>query len=375
MNILVNTRLLLSGKLEGIGWFTYENLKRITNKHPEHQFYFLFDRTYSKEFIFAENVVPVVAGPPTRHPVLWWFWFEWVVPRIIRKYKIDLFVSPDGYLSLSAKVKTLLVIHDINFIHRPQDLPFLTGKYYNYFTPKFARKATRIATVSEYSKQDIATSYAVSADKIDVVYNGANVIYKPLTVDEKQAIRMEHTAGNPYFIFIGALHPRKNVARLLQAFDKFKEEFQSPFKLVIVGEKMFKSEDIQNSYQSMKHSDEVVFSGRLAPEILRNLLSSALALTFVPYFEGFGIPIVEAFNCDTPVITSNLTSMPEVAADAALLVDPFSVEDIKNAMLKMASDEKLRDDLIEKGRIRRQDFSWDKTSEKLWVSMMKTVEK
>ncbi|MCF8371100.1 MAG: glycosyltransferase family 4 protein [Bacteroidales bacterium] len=374
MNILVNTRLLLSGKLEGIGWFTYENLKQITNKHPEHRFYFLFDRSYSKEFIFSENVVPIVAGPPTRHPVLWWFWFEWVVPRIIHKHKIDLFLSPDGYLSLSANVKTLLVIHDINFIHRPQDLPFLTGKYYNYFTPKFARKATRIATVSEYSKQDIATSYAVSPNKIDVVYNGANIIYQPLTADEQQGIRQEYTAGDPYFIFVGALHPRKNVARLLQAFDQFKEEFQSPFKLVIVGEKMFKSEDIHNSYQSMKHSDEVVFSGRLTPEILRNLLASAVALTFVPYFEGFGIPIVEAFYCDTPVITSNLTSMPEVAADAALLVDPLSVDDIKNAMLKMASDEELRENLIEKGRIRRQDFSWDKTSEKLWGSMMKVAE-
>lgn len=374
MKILVNTRLLLSGKLEGIGWFTYENLKRITTVHPEHQFFFLFDRPFSEAFIFADNVTPIVAGPPTRHPVLWYVWFEFVVPRIIRNYKIDLFVSPDGYLSLTAKVKSLIVIHDINFIHRPQDLPLLVGWYYNYFTPKFARKATRIATVSEYSKQDIASNYGVSPHKIDVVYNGANLNYKPISEEGKLIVRQEYTDDDPYFIFIGALHPRKNVARLLQAFDAFREEYQYSFKLVVVGEKMFKSKEISSHYQKMKHSGDVIFSGRLEPEVLHQLLASALALVFVPYFEGFGIPILEAFYCDTPVITSNLTSMPEVASDAALLVDPFSVDAIKNAMLKMASDEGLRNYLIEKGQARRQDFSWDKSSEKLWGSMMKVIE-
>ncbi|MEA3444599.1 MAG: glycosyltransferase family 1 protein [Bacteroidota bacterium] len=374
MNILVNTRLLLKDKLEGIGWFTFENLKRITRKHPEHSFFFLYDRPFSNEFIFAENITPIVAGPPTRHPVLWYFWFEWVIPRIIRKYKIDIFISPDGYLSLSAKVKTLLVIHDINFIHRPQDLPYLIGKYYNYFTPKFAGKATRIATVSEYSKQDIVYNYAISRDKIDVVYNGANPNYKPVAENIKTEIRNEYSNGSPYFIFIGALHPRKNVTRLLQAFDKFKEESTSECKLIIVGEKMFKSGEISECFQKMKHAGEVIFTGRLEPDTLNKVLASALALTFVPYFEGFGIPILEAFYCDTPVITSNKTSMPEVAANAALFVDPFSVDSIKNAMLKIYSDKKLRTELIERGRIRRHYFSWEKTSEKLWDSILRTVE-
>src|SRR5512139_2040469 len=101
MRIAVNTRLLIKDKLEGIGWFTYETLKRITRKHPEHEFIFLFDRPFDKEFIFAQNIIPVIITPEARHPILWYLWFEYSVPRALKKYKADIFLSPDGYLSLS----------------------------------------------------------------------------------------------------------------------------------------------------------------------------------------------------------------------------------------------------------------------------------
>ena len=123
MKIAVNTRLLLKDKLEGIGWFTYENLKRITAEHPEHQFLFLFDRKYHEDFIFSSNVTPVVCGLPTRHPYLWKLWFDYTVPKVLKKQKADLFLSTDGFLSLKTNVKSLPVIHDINFVHNPNDLP------------------------------------------------------------------------------------------------------------------------------------------------------------------------------------------------------------------------------------------------------------
>jgi glycosyltransferase involved in cell wall biosynthesis len=117
----------------------------------------------------------------------------------------------------------------------------------------------------------------------------------------------------------------------------------------------------------------VVFTGRLSPKKLRNLYGSALALTFVPYFEGFGIPIIEAMNCETVVITSNVTSMPEVAEDAALYVNPLSINSIADAMIKIYENNDLRNELIEKGKIQRQRFSWDKTAEKFWNSIEKVI--
>ena len=373
MEIVVNTRLLLPDKLEGIGWFSYETLKRITVAHPEHHFIFLFDRHFDEHFLFSDNVTPLIISPQARHPFLFYWWFEFSVASILNKLKPDLFLSPDGYLSLNAKCKQLAVIHDLNFEHYPKDLSFLVRNYYKYFFPRFAKKATRIATVSEYSKQDIVKQYGIAEAKIDVVYNGCNTLYTPIDNALQKATKEKYSAGNDYFLFVGALHPRKNISRLFEAFDQFKNTQPGDTKLVIVGVKYYWTAEIKRSYINMKHKKDVVFTGRLTTEELKNVLASALALTYVPYFEGFGIPIIEAMHCDTPVITSNITSMPEVAQDAALLVDPFSVDSIANGMLTMYKDENLRNALIEKGRKRCRDFSWDKTADLLWKSMEKAM--
>lgn len=367
MKIAVNTRLLLKDRLEGIGWFTFESLKRITQNHPEHEFIFIFDRKYSDEFIFSKNITPVVTGPQARHPFLFYTWFEYSVPRVIKKHKADLFLSTDGFSTLSTKVPVVDVIHDINFAHYPKDLPYLSSKYYNYYFPKFARSATRIATVSEYSKLDMIKTWGIEPEKIDVVYNGSNSFYRPLQHNEIVNTKAKYTTGKDYFIFIGALHPRKNVSRLLQAFDTFKKSSGSDMKLLIVGRKMFKTAEMQHAFSSMKYKDEVVFTGRLSPDELCLVLGSAFALTFVPYFEGFGIPLVEAMNCDVPVITSNITSMPEISGNAALHVDPFSVDSISKGMLEITGNTEKRLKLIVEARVQREKFSWDKTAEKLWL--------
>jgi glycosyltransferase involved in cell wall biosynthesis len=373
MEIVVNTRLLLKNKLEGIGWFSYETLKRITVAHPDDHFIFLFDRDFDEDFIFSDNVTPLILSPPARHPFLFYWWFEFSVANFLNKYNPDLFLSPDGYLSLKAKCKQLAIMHDLNFEHYPNDLPFLVRKYYKHFFPKFAHKALRIATVSEFSKNDIIKTYNISPSKIDVIYNGCNKLYEPINEELKKHTRHKFSAGCDYFLFIGALHPRKNISRLFEAFDKFKNIQSSTIKMVVVGEKYYWTSDIKHTYINMQHKNDVVFTGRLSPEELKNVIGSAIAMTYVPYFEGFGIPILEAMNCDVPVITSNVTSMPEVAQDAALLVDPFSVESIANAMLYIYKDEDMRNVLIEKGRKRRLDFSWDKTAAALWESIERTA--
>lgn len=369
MNIAVNTRLLLEGKLEGIGWFTKETLSRITRNHPEHRFIFIFDRPWSKEFIFSDNITPVILYPPTRHPVLWMIWFELQIPRILKKYKADLFFSPDGYLSLSTKVNQLAAIHDINFVHRPQDLPWLKAKYYNYFFPRFARKAKRIVTVSSFSKKDIHQTYRIAKDKIDVVYNGVNTLYAPTNKENQQLTKEKYTRGSEYFLFIGSLHPRKNIVGLLQAFDEFRASAESDVKLMIVGGSMFKTGEIEQTYQSMRFKGEVVFTGRISSEELHQILGASLALTFVPFFEGFGIPVIEAMSAGIPVISSNTTSLPEVGGDAVLYVDPFDVNQLAQAMARIHTDDRLRQSLIEAGFRQKEKFSWDKTAHLLWESI------
>lgn len=372
MKIAVNTRLILKNKLEGIGWVAYENLKRIVLQHPDVEFYFLFDREPDSSFIFADNVKPVVLFPQARHPFLYIIYFEFSVARVLRKIKPDLYLSTDGYLSLRSNIPQLAVFHDLGFEHFPNDFPRLALWHYKKFFPRFARKATRIITVSEFTKQDLCKCYNIPSEKVDVVYNGANEDFKPVSEETKKEIRDRYCGGFQYFMFVGSLHPRKNLARLFTAFDIFKKNTGSDVKLLIVGEKRWWTQPIEQAYNAMQHKEEVVFCGRLSAEDLHKVTASALASVYVSYFEGFGIPIVEAFRCDTPVITSNVSSMPEVAGDAALLIDPFNVDSIADAMARVL-DPAVREDLIQKGRVRRNDFSWDLAAEGWWDSIEKIV--
>jgi len=373
MIIAVNTRLLLKDRLEGIGWFSFETLKRITILHPEHTFLFLFDRPYDTGFIFSDNIIPLVIAPRSRHPILWYAWFEWSLPGLLSKHKASLFFSPDGYMPLNLKIPSIVVIHDINFHHRPGDLPLLSRFYYRKYFPLFAAHSDRILTVSEYSRKDIARSYGISPDKIDVVYNGVNQVFRPLQQEIISRVRNEYTGGLPYYVFVGSFHPRKNLARLMKAFNLFRDQSPEAYKLVIVGEKMFMSGDIDKTYATLKHKEDIVFTGRLSPEKLRDVLGASSGLTFVPLFEGFGIPLLEAMSCDIPILTSNVTSLPEIAGKSAIYCDPLDIHDISKGMLSLATQPDLRKALVSEGRTRRESFSWDLTADKVWKSLLKFI--
>lgn len=373
MLIAVNTRMLLKDRMEGIGYFTFECFKRITRLHPEYEFVFVFDRPYDPEFVFSDNITPVSVFPPARHPFLWYAWYEFSLPGLFRKIKPDLFVSNDGYVSLKAKVKTLAVIHDINFEHFRDDIPFFFRQYYRHFFPKYARRATRIATVSEYSREDIAKTYGVPAEKIDVVYNGAGDGFHPATQENIRQVRENLTGGTPFFLFIGAIHQRKNIARLLQAYDRFRSSEIHNHKLVLAGNRRWWTEEMEQAYAGMHYKDDVIFTGRISDERLQEITGAAFALVYVSVFEGFGIPVVEAFRSGIPVITSSVSSMPEIAGDAALLTDPYSIDSIVTAMHTMASDEKLRKELTNKGYQRASLFTWDRTAGLLWECMERTL--
>jgi glycosyltransferase involved in cell wall biosynthesis len=373
LKIVVNTRLLIHNKLDGIGWFSYQTLKRITQNNPDVHFVFLFDRDYNDEFIFSENITPIVIGPQARHPFLYYTWFHFSVKNLLNRMNPDLFLSPDGFLSPGAKCNQLPVIHDINFLHNPKDLKPLTSKYYNHFFPKYAKLGSRVATVSEYSKSDISKNYHINSDKIDVVYNGINEGFSPLSDPSQQIVREKFSNGKPYFLFVGSQSPRKNLNRLIAAFDLFKEKSKSDYKLVLVGAVYSSEGDVKRVIDKSKFKNDIVFAGRQPQEELEKIMASAFALTFVPYFEGFGIPIVEALQCETPVICSNTTSMPEIVGDAGLLVDPFDINSISNGMLELFSNSTIRNQLILNGKERKNMFSWDKSADLLWNSITKCV--
>lgn len=373
MRIAVNARLVLPGRMDGIGWFSYETIRRMAQAHPEHEFILFYDRRSATQSIVLPNVRPVVLPPPARHPVLWWCFFEVSVTLALRFYHADVFLSPDGWMPLHTRVPILSVLHDLNFEHADDNLRRSHQRYMKRFFPRFAARATRLATVSEYSKEDIVHTYNIGREKIDVVYDGAHTAYQPLSATRQQEVRDQYTEGAPYFIFIGTILKRKNLTNLLRAFDRFKLQTGAPHKLMVVGARYWWGSELQEVTEHLQFAHDVIFFGRADADTLALLLSSATGLAYVSLFEGFGIPILEAFYAETPVVTSNCTSMPEVAGEAALQVDPNDVEQIATALVDLAFQPQLRQSLIERGREQRRKFSWDRTSELLWNSLMKTL--
>ncbi|MBP9688348.1 MAG: glycosyltransferase family 4 protein [Bacteroidia bacterium] len=373
MRIAVNARFLLENKLEGIGRFTAETLQRITRNHPEHEFIFLFDRPYSKEFIFADNVIPVVLFPQARHPFLYFWFFNYAVTSALKKHKADIFLSTDGYLSLRTNVPQIAVIHDLAFIHFKQGINKLEYLYYNYFFPKYAKKAARIIAVSNYTKQDIVTQFNINPNKIDVVYNAPSNGFVPVSGEQKKQIQHQFSNGCDYFCYVGAMHPRKNIETLLQAFDQFKTSTQNNYKLVIVGRKAWHNKGIESTFINMQYQNDVIFTGRVSEHDLYNITAAAHAMVYIPFFEGFGLPIIEAMACDVPVITSNVTSMPEVAADAGILVSPNNVVEVSEAMIKLAENDNFYHQKKLASAKRKQDFSWDVSAQKLWDNIAQVL--
>lgn len=369
MRIAVNTRFLLKNQLEGIGWYTHEVLRRLVMRYPEHDFIFFFDRPYDPAFVFGPNVEAVVLFPPARHYVLWWWWFEIAVPRALRHYQAEVFLSFDGYCSLRTAVPTLMVTHDIAHVHYPEQIPKWARNYYHKYVPKYLNRADKIITVSNFVKQDIIRHYGVPADKVTIAGNGCKSAFKPIPAEQQIQIREKHTGGKPYFFFLGALHPRKNMERLIRAFSQFKERDKNQIQLLIGGRFAWKSTSIKEAWEQSRVKSDIHWLGYVPDNELPELLGSALALTYISLFEGFGVPLLEAMHAEIPIITSNVSSLPEVAGNAALLVDPRSETEIVAAMSSIATDEALRHQLITAGKTQRRKYNWDLTAKVIWEEL------
>jgi len=369
MRIGVNCRELLAHRMEGICRYINETTKRLVLSHPEDEFYFFFDRPYDEQFIYADNVTPVVIGPQARHPILWYLWFEHSLPAALKKYKIDVLYSGDTYLSLKTDVKTLLICHDLAYLHYPSHIRWSHLKYYRHYFPKFHNRADHIVCVSQYTKDDVVAKYGVDPSKVSVGYNATPPGFRGRSEAEKQGQRDIHADGKPYFIFVGSLHPRKNLVRLIKAFDRFKKESDHPHKLVLVGRFAWKNEELQATLHDITCADDIVMKGSIH-EGIQPIVGGSDGLFYISLFEGFGIPILEGFSSKVPVVTSTVSSMPEVAGDCAILVDPTDVKAISTAMERLAIDPPSSD-YLQRAADRAQTFTWQQTADHIYQQLQR----
>lgn len=373
MKIAVNTRFLIPGSLEGYGYYIHEIFRRITQDHPEHEFIFLYDKAVSASFPWTANIRSAVLGPRARHPLLWKWWYDIRLPSLLAKTKVDLLVSPDGFCSMRAPCPQVMVLHDLAYIHHPEFIPRSHLYYYRYAIPRCISKAQRIVTVSQFSEKDILAHFPGVAGKTRVIHNGVRDGFAPLSYERRQEVKSRISGGAEYFLYAGAIHPRKNIVNLLKAFSLFKKRQRSAMKLVIAGRLAWMSGEFTQKLTSYKYRDEVVITGYLDDAELVTVMASAYALVYPSFLEGFGMPVAEAMRAGVPVITSRHSAMEEIAAGAALLADPVDPASIAAQMMRLYKDESLRSELVEKGLGNSKRYNWDDAAAAFYDVMMEAA--
>lgn len=381
MHIAVTARFLLpGGHLEGLGRYTFEALRCLVQQQPGCTFHFLFDRAYDSRYLLAPNVVPHVLHPPARHPLLMLAWYEGAVGQWLRRHRPAVLLSPEGFTVLGTTVPRVMVLHDLAYLHRPQDTGWLMMRYYAYFLPRFTRAVEQLVTVSDATRQDVAQQFSLPAARILVAHNAPARHFAPQPAEAQTATRAQFSRGQPYFLFVGALQPRKNLLNLLRAFAQFKAEggaAAAPVRLLLVGRTAWKAGPVFELFRRLSPAVQaaVEFTGRVSEADLARLYAAGLATVYVPFFEGFGLPVVEAQASGCPVLTSSVSSLPEAAggAQAAVLCDPHAPAAIAEGLRRLASDEPLRAQLRAAGLVNAARFSWEHTARVLWQAVQQAL--
>jgi glycosyltransferase involved in cell wall biosynthesis len=256
-------------------------------------------------------------------------------------------------------------IHDLSFEHLPQTFKWRSRKQLRITVRRSAREAAQVIALSEYARDDIINTYGVKPGKVSVIPLAAPAHFRPI-LDEEELQRVRQTYGieGDYILSVGAIQPRKNLSRLVAAYSRLRRaraEGNLP-KLVLVGKCAWLYDETLRSIKELEVSDTVILTGYVPESDLPALYSGALAFVYPSYFEGFGLPPLEAMQCGTTVIVGDKTSLPEVVGDAGVLVDPFDVDDIAAAIEKVISDSDFRRQLRVKGLERAKLFNWQKTA-------------
>jgi glycosyltransferase involved in cell wall biosynthesis len=287
------------------------------------------------------------------------------VPRDLRREGAHLFHSPHYVLPPLTPCKSVVTIHDCIHLRFPQYLPNRLGYAYARSFLWFAtHRSNRIVTVSEASKRDILEYFRVPAEKIDVIYNGIDERFgNPPPEEDVVRVRERYQLDGPFILYAGNIKPHKNIGRLIEAFHMLRTkgtEFDS-VKLVIIGDEIAKYASLRHAVHRYKLHKHVRFFGFVPSTTLAILYRLAAVFVFPSLYEGFGLPPLEAMASGTPVITSNVSSLPEVVGDAAVLIDPLQPEEIADALRRVLSDANLRADLRQRGLARARQFSWERS--------------
>lgn len=364
MRIGIDARLL-ERKMTGVGRYLL-NILRYISEYDNQNDYFLFSygklSQYEKgkiKSVSTLNFTPQGVFQKLISP----FWLNFVLPKCLEKYKIDLFFSPNHFLPFKKiKAKSIIVIHDVFHKVDKKFHPFYYRVYVDFFLPRAIRNSNLIITISDCSKKDIIKFYNVPEAKIKVIYEAADDIFRPqnLIPEQKEELERKYNLPEKFILYTGVLEERKNIEGVIKIADLLKDKTETPILLfgkIGHGGKKYLRE--------LQKRENIQYKGFVKSKDLPYLYNLATIFLFPSFYEGFGLPVLEAMQSGLPVVASNASSLPEVIGEGGIMHNPKDYEGFATDIIKLLEDKDFYDKMREKGIERAKNFNWGKTTKEI----------
>lgn len=356
----------------GIGTYTYQLVSSLNHTDKDNSFIlFMPDDT-----ICSMNLNDNFHAKYINQNIKNNFWDEVNIPNILKGEDIELYHVPQNGIGLPShkECRFVITLHDVI----PYKMPHTVGEQYlkifNEEIPHIIPLCDGIITVSEFSKQDIIKTFNYPSQKIFVTYLAAEDIYKPMNKQKaKSIVKKYYSIDEDYILYVGGFSPRKNITGLIEAFSKFKQIYKKNIKLVIAGKQGKSYDDYKKRARELNIESSILFPGFISIEHMPSLYCASELFVYPSFYEGFGLPPVEAMSCAVPVIASSVTSIPEVLKDSAMLINPDDIDGLCSSMHLMLSDDNLKQKFILKGLVRSSELSWKETAHKTIIAYSKIV--
>ena len=356
MRVGIDARLVHYTKA-GIAQYIIHLIRGLAELDGATEYVVLQSRKDKAPFIQRPNFRRYPLWTPSHHRLE-----QVALPLEMRRLRMDLLHSPDFIPPFRRNCLSVITVHDLAFLMFPQFMTRESAKYYGQIDMA-VRNTDHIIAVSRSTADDIVRLLGISESRISVIHEAASPLFRPITAPEPLAqVRARYGVPEEFILFVSTIEPRKNLPMLLEAFRLVLDRYHSEARLVVVGKLGWLVDESLAAVKRLKLEKDILFLQEVPPEDLLHLYNSARALVMPSFYEGFGLPVLEAMVCGTPVIVSNVSSLPEVVGDAGMLVSPQDVEGMAVAMWRVLNDPRLRDEMRAKGLARAACFSWEKAA-------------
>jgi glycosyltransferase involved in cell wall biosynthesis len=363
----------------GTGYYTQKLIEFLGRADSENEYIIFFPRDYEAHLEHSgmfeyPNFREIKL--PAQGQVSLSIWKQMILPRQVRRLGIELFHFPAFIASLRIEVPFVVTVHDLCFWLFPDAFSRLRQLYYKRIIPRSVRTCDCVIADSESTRKDLLSYLAPVEARVQTIHLGVDPV-RFYNITDRAAhgrLREKYNVPEEFILYVGTLEPRKNIVRLVKAFKQGVVDRGSPHHLVVAGRKGWLYDDIFREVKSLNLHGRVHFLGHIEHRDLAGLYSMARVLAYPSLYEGFGLPCLEAMSCGTPVIASERSSLPELVADCALLIDPMSIDSIADALARICADAKSHQQLSERGLQRARKFSWLTTARKTVEVYNRTIE-